>query len=80
MPRESAVTKASRLLVEARVTVQLVSRRRVFARVRGADRFHSVTWNGDLGWRCSCAAMKPTCSHVCAVQRVVTIPPEKDPA
>jgi hypothetical protein len=78
--RESAYDKATRLLTEARVTVQLVYRHRVFVRVRGADRFHSVTWNGDQGWRCSCPAMLPTCSHVFAAQRVIAIPPEGEPS
>jgi hypothetical protein len=77
-PRENAYDKATRLLAEARVTVQSVRSRRVYATVRGTDRIHRVTW-GPNGWHCSCDAPKPTCSHVQAVQRVVCIPPPENP-
>lgn len=78
MTRENAYDKASRLLVEARVVLQSVQRRRVHATVRGTDRIHHVNWNSDRGWQCDCPALRPTCSHVQAVQRVVCIPPPKD--
>jgi hypothetical protein len=79
MTREHAYSKASRLLLEARVTVESVNRRRVHARVRGTDRNHHVHWTGDTGWQCDCPALTPTCSHVQAVQRVVCLPPPKEP-
>lgn len=79
MGRETTADKANRLLLERRVVIDSVNRRRVFATVRGTDRYHSVTWTGDHGWRCSCPGLRPTCSHVLSVQAVVVIPPKKDP-
>jgi uncharacterized Zn finger protein len=76
--REDAHTKASRYLVEGRVVLESVQRRRVHARVRGTDRFHHVHWTGDNGWQCDCPALRATCSHINAVQRVVCIPPPKE--
>jgi uncharacterized Zn finger protein len=72
MPRENFYDKGTRLLAEARVTIDTPTRK-ITATVRGTDRYHSVTWDPSHGWHCTCPALT-TCSHLSAVQRVTVIP------
>lgn len=76
MTRENAYDKATRLLSEARVTLELVNRRRVHAVVRGSDRWHYVDWNAE-GCHCSCEALRPTCSR--AARRLPPAPKDIAP-
>lgn len=69
MTRETAATKALRLLSEARVSILSVHRRRVFASVRGDEQSYDVTYTHGR-WHCPCAARGP-CSHLIAVRSVV---------
>jgi len=72
-PRETAQTKAHRLLVEGRVVVTEVFDRHVHAVVRGdSGAFYETTHRGVL-WRCTCQARGDKCSHIAAV-RMVTAP------
>ena len=70
--RETAATKATRLLVEARVSVVRVDQRGAFALVKGDTSMHRVTFDGSA-WSCDCAALGP-CSHGIACARVVAVP------
>jgi hypothetical protein len=71
MPRENAQAKATRLLVEGRVSVVRVDQRGALAIVKGDTGLHRVTYNGS--WHCDCAALG-MCSHGLACARVV-VPP-----
>ena len=73
--RESAHTKARRLLVEGRVRVVQVSDDEgyVAAEVRGdSARVYGVGYEIGEGWRCDCPTFG-VCSHVRAVQLVVIV-------
>jgi hypothetical protein len=74
MAREDAQTKARRLLGEGRLTIRRVNKAEVVGWCRGTDRFHRLGWSADGGWWCSCEA-RGSCSHLLALQSVVTIPP-----
>ena len=72
MPRESAITKARRLLGEGRVIVTRLDGRSVDAVVRGdSAELYSVTHRSG-SWACDCAALG-RCSHVQALM-LVTLP------
>jgi uncharacterized Zn finger protein len=70
--RETAASKARRLLVEGRVIVTRVDGRKVTALVRGdSEGFHVV--EHDAGrWSCDCSALG-ACSHRLALQ-LITAP------
>lgn len=71
MNRENAATKGKRYLVEGRLMILHVGPSRVIARCRGTGVVHDL---GFLNGRyfCSCAA-RSTCSHLHALQSVVSI-------
>jgi uncharacterized Zn finger protein len=71
--RENAQTKATRLLVEGRISVVRVADNEVLAFVRGDSAgVYRVTYNGSR-WTCTCVALG-MCSHGIAVARVVVVP------
>jgi uncharacterized Zn finger protein len=70
--RESAATRARRLLIEGRVAILSVHRQRVFALVRGdSGTTHQVVFTRNH-WSCTCPA-RTKCAHVGAVQLVVDL-------
>jgi hypothetical protein len=70
--RESARTKATRLLVEGRVVVELVHPGEVTARVRGEGRIYAAGWRPETGWFCDCEARRD-CSHILSLKRIVAV-------
>lgn len=75
--RETARTKADRLLLEGRIVITHVRPNtsvRGFA--RGEGTLHRFGWDGGEWW-CRCPAgehhARPNCSHVQAAKRVVAI-------
>lgn len=73
--RENARTKATRLLVEGRVSITYVGiEGEVRARVRGdSGLLREVEFDRAVGqWFCDCPA-RGRCSHVMAVQAVVLV-------
>lgn len=69
--RENARTKADRLLLEARLTVEQVIPGSVRATCRGeGHRWHQAYEHGT--WSCDCPA-RTTCSHLHALRRVIAI-------
>ena len=71
--RESADTKARRMLVERRVNVVLASERGIWALVRGDSGLYHAKWtcrSGTLVGECDCAAPRPNCSHLLALRMV----------
>lgn len=77
--RESAATKARRLLPEGRLMVRRVDPEKglglVWAQCRGDsgevyDLGHDPN-NGE--WRCTCAELKGDCSHILALKLVVVL-------
>jgi hypothetical protein len=75
MPRESAKTRAMRLLAERRVMIVRVLPTSVRALVRGdSGEIREVTWDSRHGWACSCPAIG-LCAHGHAVASVVVVPP-----
>lgn len=72
-PRESAFTKARRILTEARVSVLNVGAGEILAAVRGdSGEIHRVVYERGR-WVCSCPAVGP-CSHAQAVALVTVVP------
>jgi uncharacterized Zn finger protein len=72
--RESAMTKARRLLAEGRVSITRVDGAAVDALVRGdSARLHLVQHRPGW-WTCPCDALSVRCSHVQAVQLVTLVP------
>jgi uncharacterized Zn finger protein len=67
MPRESAATKARRLLAEGRVRITRVEALRVGAVVRGDSAgLYAVAFHRGR-WSCTCEA-RGRCSHIRATQ------------
>lgn len=69
--RELKADKANRYLVEGRVILRSVERRRIIAIVRGEGAVYRVRHTGTR-WDCTCPA-KARCVHVLAVGRVTAI-------
>jgi uncharacterized Zn finger protein len=71
--RETAATRARRLLIEGRVMLQRIDDHGLLASVRGdSGAVRSVAFH--LGqWSCDCPARGERCAHVRAVQLVVAI-------
>jgi hypothetical protein len=72
MSRESARTKADRLLLEGRVSILDVDRDHVRALVRGEGHLYRATYAHGV-WACTCAARSDQCSHLLALRRVVAV-------
>lgn len=72
MPRENYQAKGARYIVEGRVTVDVVARAAVHARVKGTGEVYDVTAT-EWGWSCTCPARGP-CAHLYAVQLVTVRP------
>jgi hypothetical protein len=72
MPRETARSKADRLLLEGRVVILEAGRYGVAARVRGEGRIHTCRY-GFGAWSCTCEVRTDQCSHLIAVRRVVAV-------
>lgn len=72
MSRESAAVKGLRYLIEGRLTVLEVSRRRILARCKG-DSGEEYHLGFDRGWWCDCPA-RGRCSHLVAFMRVALRP------
>lgn len=71
--RESAQTKAVRLLTEARLAVIHVTRNRVRAACRG-DSGHVYKLGYEFGtWHCNCECRTDQCSHLKALRRVIAV-------
>ena len=70
--RENAVTKAHRLLAEARLTVERVDGSSIVATCRGDGDVHRLGYERGV-WRCSCPA-RGRCSHLLALGLVVVRP------
>lgn len=70
--RESAATRARRLLIEGRVIVTTAKDDYVAADVRGSGAVHLVEHHPGDGWTCSCPAgqHRRTCAHVEALKLV----------
>lgn len=69
---ESIEEKAARYLTEGRVEITSVTSRRVHALVRGSQPDPYEVWFTGVAWVCSCEAQTWRCSHVVAVQLVVS--------
>lgn len=67
----TAADKAARLLTEGRVLIVRVRLDLAIAIVQGDSNTYDVRYDPG-GWSCSCAAMRPDCSHIDAV-RAVTV-------
>jgi hypothetical protein len=75
MARESARTRAARLLAERRCMIVTVRPGTVVAYVRGdSGQLREVRWDPRRGWSCSCPAIG-FCAHGHAVASVVVVPP-----
>ena len=72
MTRETAVSKADRLLLEGRVVIVEVNRQGVVAKVRGEGRVHTTLYSAGA-WTCTCEVRTDACSHLHAVRRVVAV-------
>lgn len=72
-PRETADTKARRLLTSGAVTLMAVSPPRIIAHVTGDHDRYQVAWTPVVGWVCECPDLQRRCSHLQAVQ-LVTLP------
>lgn len=69
--RETAASKAERLLLTGRVTITSVVGRRVVAAVRGDSGAIHVVRHADGAWTCSCPAGPfKLCSHRLSVMAV----------
>lgn len=73
MARETARTKAHRLLAEGRLMVTRVDPHGIVqARARGEGRVYALGF--EFGeWRCSCPHKGPGCSHLVALRSVVAV-------
>ncbi|MFP5256075.1 MAG: hypothetical protein ACLGI8_09525 [Acidimicrobiia bacterium] len=78
MSRETARTKADRLLIEGRVVILEAGRYGVVARVRGEGVIHTTRY-GFGAWTCTCPARTDQCSHLIALRRVVAIDLQEKP-
>lgn len=75
--RESAALKGRRLLSEGRLRVLAVSEATAEAECRGDSGMTYVLGRDASGrWECSCEA-KGRCSHLIALQLVVSLKPRK---
>ena len=74
MVRESAATKARRLLTEGRVTITRVDGAEINALVRGDSAGLYLVQHRPGWWTCLCDAISTLCSHVRAVQLVTVVP------
>ena len=80
MPKETAETKARRLLAEGRVRVLWSTDLAVTAHVRGDSGVYDVAWTRLPGrWSCTCACYGQSCSHVAAVKAITVRPLERVP-
>lgn len=70
--REGAESKGRRYLLEGRLRILSVHHGRVIASCRGSDREYHCGWVKGRWW-CECEA-KGRCSHLVALQMVVTAP------
>lgn len=77
MPRETARTKADRLLLEGRVVILEAGRYGVAARVRGEGHIYTARY-GFGTWTCDCPARSTACSHLIALRRVVAVDHERN--
>lgn len=77
MPRETARTKADRLLLEGRVAITTVTTTTVSAMVRGEGHHYRAGYRNGA-WHCSCPARSDGCSHIYSLKRVVSIDLEAD--
>lgn len=73
MSRENSYSKASRLLVEARLEVRLVNKDVIVGVVRGDSGEVYDVMSTPSGWSCRCPAFG-RCSHIYALQRVTLRP------
>jgi hypothetical protein len=67
--RESAASKAERLLLEGRLVITSARPRHVIARCRGEGAIHRLGFQSGL-WTCSCPVRTDACSHLIALRRV----------
>lgn len=70
--RESAATKANRLLAEGRLIVTSVLPNSVRATCRGAGAIWHLGFEHG-GWFCTCPTRNDRCSHLIALRRVVAV-------
>lgn len=73
MSRESAHDKARRYLTEGRLTVHTLTPDLIAASCRGDSAVeYRVHWEPP-GWKCTCPAHTPACSHVRALKLVTLV-------
>lgn len=72
MARETARSKADRLLLEGRVVIVEAGRYGVVAKVRGEGVIHVARFQFGT-WSCTCPARTDQCSHLFALKRVVAV-------
>jgi uncharacterized Zn finger protein len=68
--RETIAEKADRLLTSGAVWIEHVGLDGVVARVTGDHAAYLVASDGRGRWQCSCAYVRPNCSHVVAVRSI----------
>ena len=69
--RESAQTKAVRILGEGRLVLSHVDTDHVLARCRGDGTTHNLGWTKHAYWWCTCPVTTDRCSHLRALRLVV---------
>ena len=73
MPRETALQRGMRFLLEGRLVILRVNDERIEARCRGGSgEIHDLGFD-ERGWHCSCPALT-RCSHLHALQAVCLTP------
>ena len=77
MTRETSYDKASRLLAEARVTIESVNRKRVYAAVRGTDRIHRVSGTPKAGTAPAKRSDRPAAAYKPCNASSVSHPPKE---
>jgi hypothetical protein len=76
--RETARTKADRLLIEGRLIVEQVQPGHVQATCRGEGHlWHPAYVTGQ--WLCDCPVTTDQCSHLIALRRVVAVDLTENP-
>lgn len=72
MTRETAATKANRLLSEGRLIVELVQPGAVQASCRGEGTVWRLAYAHGR-WLCDCTCRTDACSHLRALRKVVAV-------
>jgi hypothetical protein len=70
--RETARSKADRILLEGRLVILEAGRYGVMARIRGEGVIHTARYQFGR-WECTCQVRTDACSHLIALRRVVAV-------